>query len=236
MIILIVALFTVLTFVGFMFIEKKALRYAVGGVSLFLLVLSVLGLTYHLTDYWGMKEVTKTTEKEIYTAGDTSAAYGMVIDQEVGTKSGNYVFIYRDKKDDAKPETHFVPDEKHITDAVKKTAVYKMTSDKTAKVVTETTTRAFSSSLMKTLFGVGGEEGELVKEKTTVYVPEKTWLLLSADQAKELQEKAPQMQEEMQAQMAANPEMAMQMAQMQQTDPEGFAAMQVEQVKKLLGV
>jgi len=236
MIILIVAILTILAFVGFMFMEKKSLQYAIGGTSLLLLFLSVVGLTFHLTNYWGMKEVTTTTEKTIYTAGETSAAYGMIIDKEIGTDSDNYVFVYRDAKDDEKPEPHFVPDEKHISQAIKKSADYKETSDTTAKAVTKTTRREFTSSFMRLLFGIGGEAGELVSEKTTIYVPEKTWLLLTEKQAQELQEKAPEMQKQMQAQMEADPAAAMQMLEMQKNDPEGFAAMQVEQIKKMLDI
>ena len=223
MIILIVAIFTVLTFTGFMFIEKKMLRNLVGGISLALLTLSVAGLAFHLSNYWGMKEVMTVTEKPIYTAGDTSAAYGMLIDQELGTKSGNYIFVYRDEKDDKEPVEHFKPDEDHITDSVKLTADYELTSEGSAKVVTKTTRREFSSGLMKALFGIGGEEGELVKEESRVYVPEKTWLLLTSEQEKELQK-----------QKQENPEMAMKMMELQKSNPEEAAAMQVEQIKKVL--
>ncbi|MDR2832897.1 MAG: DUF4811 domain-containing protein [Streptococcaceae bacterium] len=232
MILLFIALFTVLSFVGFMYIDKKVTRNIVGGLSLALLVVSVAGLIYHLSTHWGMKEVTKTTEQQVYTAGDTKAAFGLMIDQEIGTQSGEYVFVYRDKPSDAKPIAHFTPDEKHITDAVKKSATYKMTSDNQAKVVTKTTTYAYSSDLMKMMFGIGDEEGTLVSEKSTVYVPQKTWLLLNTEQAKELESKAADLKKA----AIANPEQTAKMQQLAKTDPEKYAQLQVEQIKKLLNI
>ncbi|MDR2833508.1 MAG: DUF4811 domain-containing protein [Streptococcaceae bacterium] len=207
MILVFITLFTITSFLGLIYIEKKSIRNIVGGLSLLLLTASIFFLTWHLNNHVGMKEVTKITEQEIFTAGDVNAPFGMVINQEIGTKSGEYVFVYRDKKSDEKAVAHFTPDEKHITQAVKKSATYKMTSDNKAKVVTKTTTYAYSSDLMKWMFGIGDEEGALVLERSTVYVPEKTWLLLTAEQAKKLQSKVADIQKA----AMKNPEQAMQM-------------------------
>ncbi len=42
-----------------------------------------------------MKEVTSAKTKEIYTAGETNAPYGMMIKAEIGKDTNNYVLVYR---------------------------------------------------------------------------------------------------------------------------------------------
>ncbi|WP_252899390.1 DUF4811 domain-containing protein [Lactococcus fujiensis] len=60
-----------------------------------LLLTTVIGLTYQITDKWAMKEVTSAKTKEIYTAGETNAPYGMMIKAEIGKDTNNYVLVYR---------------------------------------------------------------------------------------------------------------------------------------------
>lgn len=199
MIILILSIFTILTFYGFMFIKNRFASILVGGISIIILAVSTLGLTLHMTNNWGMKEVTTTTKTPIYTAGETSASFGMLIKSEIGKSSGNYVFVYRQNKDDKNAKPHFVPDQKHIVNAVRKSATYKMVDSSTAQVVSTTTKREFSSNLMKMLFGIGDENNELVKQTNVVEVPKSSWIVLTADQAKELGTKMAAAQKEQQA-------------------------------------
>lgn len=236
MIILVITLFTLLTFFGFMYVKGRTARLFAGGISVVLLALTVLAFTLHFNQHWGMKEVTKTTSHEIYTAGEAKAPYGMMIKSEIGKNTGNYVLVYRNDQTSAKPDTNFVPDQKNIIEAVKKSASYKLVDTDTAKVVTTTTRYKFSSGFMKLLFGMGGEENSLVKESSVVEVPKDTWLVLTQDQVKTLTEKAPEMQKEAEAQLKTDPAKAMQLAQLQKSDPKSYATLQVKQIKTLLGI
>lgn len=236
MIIILIILFTLLTFFGFMFVKNRAGRLIAGGLSLVLLVLSVFALTFHFNQHWGMKEVVTTSSHQIYTAGDAKSAYGLMIKSEIGKNTGNYALVFRNNENAAKPDTNFVPDEKHIIEAVKKTASYKLVDSDKAKVVTTTTRRQFSSSWMKLLFGVGGEENTLVKESSVVEVPKDTWLVLTEDQVEKLTKEAPEMQKQMEAQLKADPAKALQMAELQKSNPKAYAKLQVDQIKQLLGI
>lgn len=236
MIIILIAIFTLLTFFSFMFIKNSLLRWTAGIITFILLALSVLGLTLHISDNWGMKEVTKTTTRQIFTAGEPSAPYGMMIKAEIGQNTGNYVLVFRNKENQAKPDTNFEPDQKHISEAVKKTATYKLVSGDKAQVVTTTTTRVFSSSLIQTLFGIGGEQNELVKQTSVVEVPRDTWLVLTQAQVEKLTKEAPAMQQQMEAELKADPAKAVQLAELQKTNPAEYAKMQVQQIKQLLGI
>jgi hypothetical protein len=186
MIIAFFVVFMAITFSSFMFVKNsKTVRWLAGGVSFALLAVSVLALTLHFTVNWGMEEVTTSTSRPIYTAGDTSAPYGVLVTSEVGKGTGDYVLTYRNDKDSEKPETNFKPDTTDIAEAVKKSATYRLTSDTTAKVVTTTTRLEYSSGFARVLFGFGSDEGTLVKQRSVVYVPH-TWKVLTAQQAKAL--------------------------------------------------
>ncbi|GFH40311.1 DUF4811 domain-containing protein [Pseudolactococcus insecticola] len=236
MIIPIIAIFAVLVFYFFMFTKADLVRWIFGGISFILLALSVGGLTAHFSHHWGMKTVSKTTTTEIYTAGDTNASFGMMIDVPIGTKSGDYVLVYRDKATDKKPSAHFTPDKKHISESVKKSATYKTAAVKKATLTTTKTTRTWSNDFFKVIFGIGDEDGELVKEKNVVKVPAKTWLVLTQKQAAELQKKAPELQAKMAAEVKADPAKAAQLAQLQKADPEKYTELQVQQIKSLLAI
>ena len=231
-----IIVFMVLTFVGFMIIKKPALSWTVGIISFILLALSVLGLTLHIRNNWGLKEVTTTTSHQIYTAGDKTAPYGMMIKAEIGKNTGNYVLVFRNSENEAKPATNFKPDEKHITEAVKKSATYKLVAGNKAQVTTTTTRRQWKSNFFKTLFSAGGEKNELVKQHSVVSVPKDTWLVLTQAQVEKLTKQAPAMQKQMEAELKADPAKAMQLAELQKNDPAAYAKMQVQQIKQLLGI
>lgn len=259
LIFLMMIIFTVLTFYGFMFIKNKAASWAVGGLSILILTLSIAMLTFHIKDNWGMKEVTTSTSHSIYSAGDTSAAYGMMIKAEIGENTGNYVLIYRNEKAEKTPATNFKPDAKNIVEAVKKTATYQQVSGTQAKETTTTTRRVWRSNFFKLMFNVGYENKEIVKQHSVVSVPKDTWLVLTAAQAKTLQKKAPELEAQAKAEAAAQqatlekeiaaaPTAAakakiMAAAQAEaakmtaiKNDPVQYAKLQVTQLRQLLGI
>ncbi|MGL4247940.1 MAG: DUF4811 domain-containing protein [Lactococcus garvieae] len=236
MIIILIALFTLLTFYGFIHIDKLFWRGLVGGLSLVLLTASVMALTIHIKDNWGMEKVTSTETKKIYTAGDTNAAFGMLLKAEIGQDTNNYALVYRTHKEDKEPEVHFQPDQKHMVETLKKTADYKLTSESEAKVVTTTVKWKFKDNFMKFLFGIGGEEGKLVSQHARAYVPKDTWLVLTQDEAKKLQQEVPAMQAQQEAALNANPAQAKAMMELQKNNPEEFTKLQVKQIKERLGL
>ncbi|WP_019785059.1 DUF4811 domain-containing protein [Streptococcus sobrinus] len=236
MMILIIALATLATFVNWMLISKASLRYLLGILSMAILGLSVYFLTDHFLNHTGMKVETTTTTQQIYSAGDPSQAYGMIIYKNLGTKTDNKVIIYRNQKDDKKATSHFVPDKKDAIEAVKKSADFELADVKQAQVKTTTKRYVWKSQTAKRLYGFGGENKELVSQKSVVQLPKKTWLALTPDQAKKLSSVAGQMKEQMESQMAANPQQARQIQELAQSDPQAYAQMQVKMIKEILKI
>ena len=236
LIILFVIIFMIGTFFGFMFIKNRLARWLVGGLCFLLLVISVAMLTIHIRDSWGMKEVKTADSRRIYTAGEKSAPYGVLIKAEIGKNTNNYVFVYRHDKTSDKPEANFKPDEKHIVEAIKKTATYELVDENKAMVTTYTTRRVWASHFYQLLFSVGGEQNELVREHSVVSVPKNTWLVLTQDQAKKLKQEAPTMQKQMTEALKANPQKAAELTALQKSNPAAYAALQVKQIKQLLGI
>ena len=111
MIIIVLAVFAVLTYISWFYIKSAPTRLIMGLISFALLGATVLLLTANIKSHYGMKNVTTTTEKTIYSAGGSKSPAGMLITQELGTKSGNYVMIYADSED-GKAKPHFVPNKK----------------------------------------------------------------------------------------------------------------------------
>lgn len=110
MIIFLIVLFTLLTYIGLVVLKSLLLRILIGGTSILMLVLSVGLLTLHLDKNWGTKIVTsRQRSTDIYTAGDLSSPFGMIIKAEIGQNTGNYVFIYRTSKTEKKGKPQFKP-------------------------------------------------------------------------------------------------------------------------------
>lgn len=236
MIILVIALATILTFVTWMLIDNNVLRYVLGILSIIFLGWSVYILTDHFVNHTGMEVKSKTTTKQVYSAGSSSVPYGMVITKEVGKTSGNYVLVYKDKSSDKKASAHFIPNTKNVTEAVKKSASYKTANVKKATVKTTTKRYIWKSDFYESLFGFAGEEGDLVSKKSVLTVPKDTWLVLSQSQAKKLQTLVPKLKAQSQAQMKANPQAAKAMMTLAKTNPDKYAAMQVQTIKKALNI
>ena len=206
MIILAIVLFTALAVWGTFFV-KGAKSYIIGGLAIILVALSMLGLIVHDNNHWGMKKVTETTSKTI--------PVQMVMAIKIGDNTGNYVFNYKTNENDKKPSQHFMPDQKNITESIKKTATYKETSDKTSEVMTVTTRWEWANNFAKILFGVGGEGGELYKQTNTVRVPKGTVIVLTQAQAKKLAANQEQMQKQAKAEQESQVKEAIAKAQAQ---------------------
>lgn len=236
MIILLIAVFTILAFYGMTFVNRKSVSNVLGIGSMVALTCCIAVLTLHIHSHWGMDEVTVTTHQEIFTAGDPNLPFGLVVTKQIGEDSGNYVLVYRDSPNQEAAAAHFVPDMEQVSEAVKHDATFQTVADETAEVQIETTTLEFSSGFSKLLFGWGGEGGQLLREHAVVKVPENTWLVLTEEQAEKLADQSDALAKKQQEAMAANPNLASQLKELQASDPEGFARLQADQVREFLGI
>ncbi|MHC5374837.1 DUF4811 domain-containing protein [Enterococcus sp. LJL120] len=212
MILVLLVVFTLMVFGSWLLIKGQTMRRIAGTVSSLLLVATIVLVALHLYNHLGMEKVTTTTENEIYTAGDTASPANLLIVSEIGTASDNYAMVYRDSADAEASETHFVPDESDIVNAVKLTASYQTADTTEAVAETKTTKWDFSSNFYKTLFSFENQADEIIAEKVTVTVPEKTWVVLTSDQAQQLQDSQSSLTPEEQSAAQANLQAAVQTA------------------------
>ncbi|WP_096818477.1 DUF4811 domain-containing protein [Lactococcus fujiensis] len=240
MIIFLIVLFTLLTYIGLVVLKSLLLRILIGGTSILMLVLSVGLLTLHLDKNWGTKIVTsRQRSTDIYTAGDLSSPFGMIIKAEIGQNTGNYVFIYRTSKTEKKASPQFKPATDSISQivtAIKKKATYQVVDLESPEVETITKRREFTDKWSKLLFGIGGEEGQLVQEISTIKIPEKTWLLLTEAQADKLVKSQADLMKQQAAELKADPEKALALEKLKKSNPKAYSELMVSQLKTFLGI
>lgn len=165
-------------------------RYILGSLSTLAFILVIIAITANMTHHWGMEEQTTTSdEKEIYSAGSSESPTNMLIVNEVGEKSNNYVIIYKKDKDDKKPKAHFKPktSKSDLSDSVKKQVTYKVKDVDKATFQTKKTVWVWKSKSYERLLEFGNENNQLIKSITTFTVPKDTWIVLNNNQVKKLQ-------------------------------------------------
>jgi hypothetical protein len=208
-----VIVLTILVFVTWLLISNKLVRYILGTLSTLCLLILVIGIVANMNSHWGMKKETVTTKNEqIYTAGQKRSPAHILIANEIGNKSNNYVMAYRNHTNDDKPKAHFKPntDKSHLAESVKKTARYQQKNVDKATVKTKKTYWTWKSSWYQHLFSFNGDSRELITQKTTVTIPKDTWVVLNAQQLKQLQKQSTS--SNAQQQKAQKAEMAKKMA------------------------
>ena len=77
------------------------------------------------------------------------------------------LLVYADERD-AKATPHFVPDTKHMVQAVKKSATYREANVSQATVTTTTTRWEWRNKVFEFLLGFGGEGGTVAKQSSVV--------------------------------------------------------------------
>lgn len=185
MIILVMIVFALATFLSWFMIKNSMLSKVLGSIFIILLAATVAITTLNFTQHFGMKTETKTTVKQVYSASPASPA-NTLITKRIGTKANNYVLIYRNDDDAKKATTHGIPDTSDISKAVKIKHIYRIADVKKATVKTTTTRWIWKNDFWRILFGVGGQGNELKKQTSVVTVPKKTWVVMTANQAKAL--------------------------------------------------
>lgn len=208
MMILIYVLISAVIFYSVAMIKKPVLRISMTTIGLLLLVGAVGLTTLNFNQHWGMKEVTTTQTRAIYSAAPAQSPVKMVIKKELGTKADNYVLVYRDHADDQEAKAHFIPDKDDMNKLVHSSATYRVADVDEATVTTKVTRWRFDSDLAKYLFSFAGMDGSLARQSSVVTVPKEGWTVMTPDEAKAAAKKAAQMQQQMmeqqQAQMAGH--------------------------------
>lgn len=187
---IIIILLTIFVFASWLLIPHKITRYILGSVFSILLLLIVIGIIANMTHHFGMeKQSTLTSTKEIYSAGSSESPVNMLIANEIGSNTDNYVMVFKNQKSDNKASVNFKPktDKKHLSNAIKTTASYKERDVDYATVQTSKTYWVWKSDFYKWLFKFGNEnDKELISSHTIVSVPKDTWLVVNSDEAKKL--------------------------------------------------
>lgn len=187
MIIYILVALTILMFVSWFFITQETLRWFCGILSTGLLLLFMVALSGNMASHWGMVEQSRTTtSNKIYSAGSPTAPVNMLIYRRLGTKAANNVFVFRDHPADKTATAHFVPNRRDIRTASKKRAVYRFTFADEPEIKTTRREWVFKSLGYCWLFLFDHNDHQLISQKTIIKVPQATWVILSANQAKKL--------------------------------------------------
>lgn len=100
---IITIILTLCVFVSWLLIPHKVTRYILGYISTVALLLMIIGITANMTHHWGMeKKVVTSDKKEIYSAGSKDSPVNMLIANEMGKNSNNYIMVYKNHSDDQK--------------------------------------------------------------------------------------------------------------------------------------
>ncbi|MFT8673884.1 DUF4811 domain-containing protein [Leuconostoc mesenteroides] len=222
MIILIMAVFALLGFLANMMLENRAIRLLTALIMFIGLIISVIGIVANMHDHYGMKAVTTTKKRQIYTAGDANQGFGMLLYQGVGTNGKENVYIYKTSSD-AKKTFVAKPD-------LKTTSRRESIAGNKAYKVTKTTRWVYKNNTYKLLFGIA-DNNKSLKHRRTIYQVPSTWIALTTTQAKSLSAK---MTPKTDAEKAAAAEQQKQLAELAQKDPDKAAQTQVKAVKAAL--
>ncbi|QBO36399.1 DUF4811 domain-containing protein [Periweissella cryptocerci] len=191
MILTLVIISAILFFIFFVLIYNRFVSYVLSFIAFILLVGSLFMLVENDHSHLGMTKVTTEKQTVIYSAGDSKSPISMLLYQPIGTNGHDNVYIYKAAKKDKKPS--------HTQTDGKTTNKVKLVDSDTATLEVKTTRYEYKRSLDKFLFGIGGNDKEVVKRVNTFNIPKEAWAKLSVKAAKKL---AKEMQNPSKAQQA----------------------------------
>lgn len=232
MIIVLMVFFAVAAFLSAFLIHQRVWRWCLTTVMFIGLIASVVGMVANAHNHFGMVKQTTTTREEIFTAGDATQNVGMLLYQNIGTDGQSKAYIYRTKQQ-AQPTTS--PNMRQDMSLEETLAAVKISGKDTsiagtrAYVETQKTSYVYQDEWAKVLFGIADNHQEIVAIHQTFQVPA-NWIVLSTQQAKALQAH----QDELTKQMQADPQQAQAFAQLQKSDPQRAAVMQVQAIQRFL--
>ena len=167
-------------------LPTRLLKFTIGGLLTILVALATVQLTLTFTDHLGMRQVTTTSTSQIYSATGKQSPAGILIANRIGKKDNQHqVLVYQDDED-SQARAHFVPNQKHMTESIKRRVKVVPANVDKATLTTKTTRWQWRSERAKQWFNVG-QAGELVKEENIVKIPRDTWVVLSTKQMKKMQ-------------------------------------------------
>ncbi|MEB6097096.1 DUF4811 domain-containing protein [Mammaliicoccus sciuri] len=184
---IITIILTLCTFVSWLLIPHKITRYLLGTLFTLALALTIIVITANITNHWGMeKKVITSSKKEIFTGGPKNNPANMLIINEIGKDTNNYVMVFRDHPEDKEATTHFKPkmDKDNISESVKHQAKYEVKNTDKATQQTQKEVWVWKSDLYQSLLSFGENDNELIQSTTTVIIPEDTWVIVDAKKDK----------------------------------------------------
>lgn len=186
MIVYVILVLLLLTILAWTFIPNKVLRVLIGTGLTILLTCSVTILTMTFKNHYGMHQITISETKPIYSATEGKMPMGVLIVSKVGKDDKKHkIMVYQDSVD-SKSKAHFVPNQKKITESIKKESYYSSADVKEATITKETTRWKWKTDKYKLWLNVG-QENELVKQVSKVQIPKDTWVALSPKQLEKMQ-------------------------------------------------
>lgn len=225
----------VLSFVFYVYIQNRSLSNTLTAVAVLGLLASIFFMVKNDHDHYGMHQVTQTTTQKIYSASP-SKQLPMLVYQPIGTANQHQVYVYKTSATAKKT--------RHTRAKVTTKNIVKRTTG-TNRMVTKKTYWEYQNKLTKFWFGLSGNGHTYVKETNTLYV-QKNWTVLSASQAKKLQQMAKSksyqakqkaaatayVKKAVMAAMTKNPTMSA--AQQKQVTKQATAAYQAQAMKQLI--
>ncbi|WEV70888.1 DUF4811 domain-containing protein [Lactobacillus sp. ESL0785] len=168
-------------FIFFVYTNKPAIRYIGTALSVIVFGLSLIFMTLNSYSHFGMHQATHTEVTQIYPASSKNGL-NLMLYKEIGTDGKETVQVYKKTLNQKKP-SHTQANEY----TVKNNRLKFHDGDNGILKTTETRWQ-FNSKMTKFWFGWSELNGKLVKRTNTFYLP-KSWLHLSTDQVKKLQQK-----------------------------------------------
>ncbi|WP_261809746.1 DUF4811 domain-containing protein [Levilactobacillus humaensis] len=176
MILVTLALSAVLAFIFFIYIDNRTVSNILTGLAILSLLTSIFFMIRNDHYHFGLHNESTTRTQKIYSASP-SKQMPMMIYQSVGTADKHRVYVYKTSAN-AKKATHTAA-------KVTTTNIVKRTSGAN-RIVTKKVYREFKNGSSRFWFGLTGNGHKYVKETNTIYL-NKSWTVLSATQAKQLQ-------------------------------------------------
>jgi hypothetical protein len=178
MILALIVISAILFFIFFVVMSNRFIGNTLAFVAIVILGGSLFMLVQNDKNDLGMTKVTSEKQTVIFTAGDSKSPVGMLLYQQVGTNGKDNVYIYKASKNAKKP-SHTQADEKT-------TNIVKFADTDTATLDVTTVKYEYKKDLDKFLFGIGGNDGKVIKRTNVFTIPKDTWAKLSVTAAKKM--------------------------------------------------
>ncbi|TLQ03491.1 DUF4811 domain-containing protein [Pediococcus stilesii] len=186
MIIYVIFILLILTIFAWTMLPSKILKITIGSVLTLALTGATISLTAVLHKHYGMQQITTTSEQKIYSVAGEESPAGILVISKLGKEDSKHlVMVYKNEKTGS-AEPHFVPNQKNITNSIKKESSYRQANVKDATLVSKETRWRWKDDQSKRWFDFG-QDGELVKQTNTVTVPKDSWLVLTNNEMEKLQ-------------------------------------------------